>query len=106
MLKSVVYGSSPWAMWGVSLAQEDTWEGEGILPPRAWAWGGTQKCREWGEADALVKSLVQVIANRGMDKEAVVHIYSAILLIHEKEWKFANYNNMDGIGGYFAKWHK
>ena len=31
-----------------------------------------------------------------------VEYYSAI----KKEWNFAICNNMDGLGGYFAKWNK
>ena len=29
-----------------------------------------------------------------------------ILLNHKKEWNLAIWNNMDGLGGYYAKWNK
>ena len=35
-----------------------------------------------------------------------IHIYNGILLRREKEWNFAVWNNMDGHGGYYAKWNK
>ena len=40
-----------------------------------------------------------------MDKE-VVYIHNGILLSHIKEWNFAMCSNMDGHGGYYAKWNK
>ena len=45
--------------------------------------------------------------DRGMDKEATLHVYTGILLSHEKEWKFAfvTYgicNNLDGSAEYYA----
>ena len=33
-------------------------------------------------------------------------IYNGILLSNKKEWNFAICNNMDGLGGYYAKWNK
>ena len=36
----------------------------------------------------------------------MVYMYNGILLNHKKEWNFAIYNNMDGPGGYYAKWNK
>ena len=36
----------------------------------------------------------------------MVYMYNGILLSHEKEWNFATCNNMDGLGGYYAKWNK
>ena len=33
-------------------------------------------------------------------------IYNRILLSHKKEWNFAICSNMDGLGGYYAKWNK
>ena len=36
----------------------------------------------------------------------VCNIYNGILLSHEKEWNFAICSNMDGLGGYYAKWNK
>ena len=44
--------------------------------------------------------------DRRMDKEDVVHIYSAILLSHKKEWNTAICSNMDGPGDYHTKWSK
>ena len=41
-----------------------------------------------------------------MDKEDVVYIYNGILPGNEKEWNPAICNNMDGTGGYYAKWNK
>ena len=41
-----------------------------------------------------------------MDKEDMVYIYSGILLGNEKEWNLAICSNMDGTGGYYAKWNK
>ena len=35
-----------------------------------------------------------------------IHTHNRILLIHKKEWNFAICNNMDGLGGYYAKWNK
>ena len=32
-------------------------------------------------------------------KEDVIHIHNRILFGHKKEWKFAIYNNMDGLEG-------
>lgn len=40
------------------------------------------------------------------DKENVVYSYSRKLLIHIKEWSLATCGNMDGPGGYYAKWNK
>ena len=34
------------------------------------------------------------------------YIHNGIKLNHKKEWNFAICNNMDGVGGYFAKWNK
>ena len=33
-------------------------------------------------------------------------IYNRILLSHKKEWNFAIWSNMDGLGGYYTKWNK
>ena len=41
-----------------------------------------------------------------MDKEDVVYIYNGMLLGNEKEWNLAVCSNMDGTGGYCAKWNK
>ena len=51
-----------------------------------------------------------------MDKEDVVCMYACvhthkhtgngIPLSHKKEWNFAICNNMNGLGGYYAKWSK
>ena len=41
-----------------------------------------------------------------MDKEDMVCIYNGILLSYKKEWNFAICNNMDGLGGHYAKWNK
>ena len=40
-----------------------------------------------------------------MNKEDV-HIYNGILLSHKKEWNLAICDNMDGLGGHYAKWNK
>ena len=44
--------------------------------------------------------------NRGMDKEDVVHIYSGILLRHEKEWNWVVCRDKDGPREYHAEWSK
>ena len=36
----------------------------------------------------------------------MVYVNNGILLSHKKEWNFAICNNMDGLGGYYAKWNK
>ena len=36
----------------------------------------------------------------------MVSIYNGILLSQNKEWSFAICNNMDGLGGCYAKWNK
>ena len=53
-----------------------------------------------------------------MDKEDVVYTHThthththtqthnGIVLRHKKEWDFAICNNMDGLGGHYAKWNK
>ena len=43
-----------------------------------------------------------------MDKEDVVYIniYNGILLNQEKEQNFATCNNLDGLGGHYAKSNK
>ena len=38
-----------------------------------------------------------------MDKQ---DIWSGILLSHKKEWSNAICNNIDGLGGHYAKWNK
>ena len=35
-----------------------------------------------------------------------IYQYNGILLSHKKEWTFAICNNMDGLGGHYAKWNK
>ena len=37
-----------------------------------------------------------------------IYIYRerGILLSHKREWNFAICKNMDGLGGYYAKWNK
>ena len=35
-----------------------------------------------------------------------IYILNGIWLSHKKEWNFAICSNMDGLGGYFAKWNK
>ena len=42
--------------------------------------------------------------NRWMDKENVVHIYTGILLSHQKERLPNICSSMDGTGGDYAKW--
>ena len=44
--------------------------------------------------------------NRWMDKEAVVHIYSGILLSHEKEHIWVTANEVDEPRAYYTKWSK
>ena len=41
-----------------------------------------------------------------MDNEDMVLIHNGILPGHEKEWKFAICNNVNGLGGYYAKQNK
>ena len=41
-----------------------------------------------------------------MDKEDGVYVYNGILHSHKSVWNFAICNNMDGLGGYYAKWNK
>ena len=38
----------------------------------------------------------QVSISRQVDKKAVIHIYSGILLGHEKEWNLTIWDSMDG----------
>ena len=38
-----------------------------------------------------------------MGKDDVVYIYDGILLSHKKELNSPLCNNMDGLGGYYAK---
>ena len=53
----------------------------------------------------LLYSVYQVwISFRG--KENVAYIYNGILHSHKKEWNIAICNDMDGLGGYYAKWNK
>ena len=40
-----------------------------------------------------------------MDK-ATTHTHSGILPSHKKGWNPAICNNIDGLGGYYAKWNK
>ena len=40
-----------------------------------------------------------------MVKEGMVYIFKGILLSHKKEWNFIICNNMDGLGGHYAKWN-
>ena len=44
--------------------------------------------------------------NGWLDKEDVVHIHNGILLDHEKEQNVGICSNIDGLGGYYAKWNK
>ena len=44
--------------------------------------------------------------NWWMNKEIGVYIHNGILLGNEKEWNLAIFSNMDGAGGYYAKWNK
>ena len=48
----------------------------------------------------------EVSNNRWMNKKGVLYIYNRILLSHKNEWNVAICNNMDGLGGYHAKWNK
>ena len=42
-----------------------------------------------------------------MDKAAVLYnIHNEILLSHKKEQNLLICNNMDGVGGHYAKWNK
>ena len=51
-----------------------------------------------------------VSINEWMNKKDVInthtHTHPGILHSHKKEWNLAIYNNMDGLGGYYAKWNK
>ena len=37
---------------------------------------------------------------------STLYTHNEILPSHKKEWHFAICNNMDGGGGYYAKWNK
>ena len=50
--------------------------------------------------------VTQVSIHRRMDKEVVVHIYSGVLLSHEKEWNNAICNNMDRPRDSNTEWSK
>ena len=41
-----------------------------------------------------------------MDEEDAAHIYNGIFVCHKKEWNFAICDNMDELGGHYAKWNK
>ena len=43
---------------------------------------------------------IKMSINRGMNKEAVVHIYNVILLSHKKQWNYAICSNMEGPRDY------
>ena len=47
-----------------------------------------------------------VSINQGRDEEVVVHIYSGLLLSHEKEWSDAMCNNMDRPRDSNTEWSK
>ena len=42
-------------------------------------------------------------ANRGMDKENIAYLYIEILFSFKNEGDLAICNNMDELGGYYAK---
>jgi len=44
--------------------------------------------------------------DRWMDKEAVVHIYNAILLSHKKERIWVSSNEVDEPRAYYTEWSK
>ena len=35
-----------------------------------------------------------------------IHKHNGILLSHKTKWNFAICNNVNGLGGYYAKWNK
>ena len=47
----------------------------------------------------------KVSTDRWMDKDIAL-IHNGILLSHKKEWNFVICSNIDGSGGYYAKWNK
>ena len=55
---------------------------------------------------AKIRKQPKCFINRGMAKEDAVNIYNGILLSHKREWNSAICSNMDGLGGYHAKWNK
>ena len=40
------------------------------------------------------------------DYNTHTHTHNGILLSHKKEWNFAIFSNMDGLGGHYAKWNE
>ena len=48
----------------------------------------------------------QVSTSRWVDKTAMVHLHSGILLGRKKEEKFILCDSMDGPGEHYAKWNK
>ena len=56
--------------------------------------------------NSQIMERAQMSINWWMDKEDVVYIYNEVLLGNEKEWNPAICNNVDGTGGYYAKWNK
>ena len=44
--------------------------------------------------------------DRGVDKEAVVHIYNGILLSHKKEHIWVSSNEVDEPRAYYTEWSK
>ena len=44
--------------------------------------------------------------DRWMDKEAMVHIYNEILLIHKKECIWVSSNEVDEPRAYYTEWSK
>ena len=47
----------------------------------------------------------QMFMDRWIDREAVVHVWSGVLLSHKKEWN-AICSHIDGLGNYHTKWSK
>ena len=39
-------------------------------------------------------------------KKIYIHTHNGIPLSNEKDWNLAICNNVDGTGGYYAKWNK
>ena len=48
----------------------------------------------------------QMSIDRWMDKEAMVHIYSGILLSHKKEHIWVSPNEVDEPRAYYTEWSK
>ena len=44
--------------------------------------------------------------NGRKETENMIHTHTEVLFNHKKDGNLATYNNMDKIGGHYAKWNK